>query len=120
LDVVSRPLVGRVAEREAIGRSLGALRERRGGVVGFEGEPGIGKSVLLGELAARAEGTGCTVLRGRASEFEFDLPFAIWTEALDRHLSQAGERRLERLGLEDPTVGVAGARRARGRRRGGR
>ena len=61
-------------------------RALRGGparaVVALEGEPGIGKSRLLAHLAARGRG-GCTVLEARASEFEADLPYALWTEALD-------------------------------------
>jgi DNA-binding CsgD family transcriptional regulator/tetratricopeptide (TPR) repeat protein len=102
----SPPLVGRACERMAIATALHALREGRGGIVAIEGEPGIGKSRLLAYLEAAAD--GCTVVAGRASEFEADLPYALWTEALDRHLAEAGERRLSRLGLADPAaLGVA-------------
>jgi ATP/maltotriose-dependent transcriptional regulator MalT len=95
-------LVGRSAEREAIATALAALREGRSGIVAIEGEPGIGKSRLLAHVEATAD--GCTVLAGRASEFEADVPYALWTEALDRHLADAGERRLSRLGLADPAA----------------
>ena len=70
----------------------------------IEGEPGIGKSRLLAYVAEGAASAGCTVLEARASEFEADLPYALFTEALDRHLAEAGERRLTRLGLEDPAA----------------
>jgi ATP/maltotriose-dependent transcriptional regulator MalT len=93
-------LVGRAAEREAISGALRALRAGAGGVVALEGEPGIGKSRLLAHLAAGAE--GCAVLRAAATEFEVDLPYALWTEALDGHLAGLGERRVARLGLKDP------------------
>jgi AAA ATPase domain len=85
-------LVGRSVELEAMASALAA----RSGIVAIEGEPGIGKSRLLAHLEATAD--GCTVLAGRASEFEADVPYALWTEALDRHLADAGERRLSRLG----------------------
>jgi ATP/maltotriose-dependent transcriptional regulator MalT len=94
------PLVGRAAEREAIATAIAAFRARPGGVLAVEGEPGIGKSRLLAHLAAEAEGS--TVLHARASEFEFDLPHALWTEALGGHLAALGERRVARLGLADP------------------
>jgi DNA-binding CsgD family transcriptional regulator len=98
-----RLLVGRARERAAIA----ALVEAPGGVLVVGGEPGIGKSRLLGELGLRAEAAGATVLAARASEFEGDLPYALWTEALDAHLAAAGERRLSRLGLADAEALVA-------------
>jgi predicted ATPase len=98
------PLIGRSAEREAIATAFEGLGGRQGGMVAIEGEPGIGKSRLLAHLEAGAAADGSTVLAGRASEFEVDLPYALWTEALDRHLADAGERRLARLGLADPSA----------------
>ena len=74
--------MGREREREAIAAALAALRAGSGGVLVVEGEPGIGKSRLLAHVAEQAE--GCTVLAARASEYEADLPYALWAEALDR------------------------------------
>jgi DNA-binding CsgD family transcriptional regulator len=102
VSATSPSLVGRAAEREAIAGALQAFRARPGGIVTVEGEPGIGKSALLAHLAAQAAAQGCTVLAARATEFEADLPYALWTEALAAHLAEAGERRLGRLGLADP------------------
>jgi DNA-binding NarL/FixJ family response regulator len=93
---VDQPLIGRAREREAIAAALAA----GSGILALEGEPGIGKSRLLAHLAAEAAGR--TVLGARASEYEADLPYALWTEALDRHLAELGERRVARLGLSDP------------------
>jgi DNA-binding CsgD family transcriptional regulator/tetratricopeptide (TPR) repeat protein len=96
-------LVGRNHEREALDHVLGRLTAGDSGlVVAIEGEPGIGKSRLLAELGERAE--GCLVLGAAASEFEDDLPYTIWTDALDAHLRSLGERRVGRLGLEDPAA----------------
>jgi len=110
------PLVGRAAERAAIAAALRALRGRPGCVVAIEGEPGIGKSRLLGELTASAAAGGCTVLEARASEFEADLPYALFTEALDSHLAALGDRRLAQLGVADADA-LAGVLPALGDRR---
>ena len=80
------PLVGRAEEREAI---AGALRTLEGTVLTLEGEPGIGKSRLLDHLGECAAAEGTIVLGARASESERDLPYALWTEALERHLEEA-------------------------------
>ena len=95
-------LVGRSREREALDHALSRIAD--GPVVTVEGEPGIGKSRLLFELAELAAAAGCRVLGAAASEFEDDLPYAIWTEALDRHLRELGERGISRLGLEGAGV----------------
>jgi DNA-binding NarL/FixJ family response regulator len=62
------------------------LDELSGGVaacLAVEGEPGIGKTAMLSELRRRAESRGFLVLRGSAAEFEQDLPFGVWVDALD-------------------------------------
>ena len=65
-----------------------------GDCVAVEGEPGIGKSRLLGELRARAEAHGDVVLAGAGAEFERDRPYGIWVDALDAYAaSQAIEDR---------------------------
>jgi DNA-binding SARP family transcriptional activator/tetratricopeptide (TPR) repeat protein len=74
-------LVGRDVElREAIA----ALDEARGAtrVVLVEGEPGIGKTRLLEELAAEAAGRGTTVLWGRAYEGGATPAFWPWLPPL--------------------------------------
>jgi predicted ATPase len=97
-------MVGRAGEREAIAGALRGLAEARGAVVAIEGEPGIGKSRLLDHLAVSAGADGATVLGARASEFESDLPYALWTEALDGHLADLGDRRVAQLGLAQPAA----------------
>jgi len=102
-------LVGRVQERGELAAALVSLRSGPGGVLVIEGEPGIGKTRLLLELAHLADGTGCAVLSGRASELERDLPYALWSEAIDPYLAGLGERGVRLLGLLDPQAlaGVA-------------
>ena len=53
----------------------------------MEGEPGIGKTHLLTALRRRAEEEGCLVLAGSATEFECDLPFSVWVDALDAYVA---------------------------------
>lgn len=77
-------LVGRSDELSEIDGVLDRLRRRQPQVgVEIVGEAGVGKSSLLGELEQRAEAFGATVLHGRASQFERDLPFGALLAALD-------------------------------------
>src|SRR3954468_22034880 len=61
------------------------------------GEPGIGKTRLLAELAARADARGLLVLSGSATELERDLPFSVFVDALDEFLRGLEQARLARL-----------------------
>ena len=53
----------------------------------MEGDPGIGKTRLLSELAASAGLRDFTVLDGSASELERDLPFWLFVDALDEYVA---------------------------------
>jgi DNA-binding CsgD family transcriptional regulator len=77
--------VGRELELATIDGALDALAAGTSGCVAVEGEAGIGKTRLLAELRERAERRGCLVLSGAAAEFERDLPFAVWADALDAY-----------------------------------
>jgi DNA-binding CsgD family transcriptional regulator len=100
-------LVGRAAEREAIEQAL----EHGAGIVVIEGEPGIGKSRLLAHLAGRAAELGCRVLEARASEFEADLPYAVFAEALGDAFAEAADRHATHKALRETLAGMAGSRR---------
>src|SRR5215217_7420483 len=63
----------------------GALR-----VALLAGEPGIGKTHLLREMARRAAGEGIAVLRGGASDAEGMPPYLPFLEALGRYIRAAG------------------------------
>ncbi len=92
------PLVGRRDALTALRNALdGSLRD------GFTflalvGEPGAGKTRLLGELATRAAGLGFTPLWGRAAEFEQVMPFSALVDALDDHLEARHQTMAESLG----------------------
>ncbi len=89
--------VGRRQELEAVDATLDSLRGGRARWLVVSGEPGIGKTRLLGQLAERAAERRHTVFVGRGAEMERELPFAIWVDALDDHVATLGERKLEAL-----------------------
>jgi tetratricopeptide (TPR) repeat protein len=90
-------LVGRAAELGVIGTALAELERRSFGALEFRGEPGMGKTRLLSELALRADGLGHIVLSGSAAEFETDLPFWVFVDALDEYLQSVEPRRVDSL-----------------------
>jgi DNA-binding NarL/FixJ family response regulator len=94
------PLAGRVAEVEAIAATLWGVETGGHRVVTISGEAGIGKSRLLDELATRAEAVGMAVHRGRASEFERDVPFAVFSDALGDAFARQADRLRRALGDE--------------------
>ncbi|TDW81606.1 transcriptional regulator [Kribbella pratensis] len=105
------PLVGRVAELAALERLL----DEAGAAPQFAvltGEPGIGKTRLASEIAARARSRGFAVLTGRCSEDEGAPPLWPWIGVLRAladtvDLPDAVRRQLAELtGLLEP--GVAG------------
>ncbi len=69
-----------------------------GGIVEVAGEPGIGKSRLLGEAGARATARGHVVLGGRAADLAHELPFGLFVDALDPYLASLDPQVLFRLG----------------------
>jgi DNA-binding CsgD family transcriptional regulator len=79
----STKLVGRAREVDELARALERVSSGSPYVVEIVGEPGVGKSTLLAELARRADERGCLVLDGRAAEFERDIPFGLIVDALN-------------------------------------
>ncbi|MFE1381514.1 AAA family ATPase [Streptomyces sp. NPDC058740] len=78
------PFAGRQAELARLEELLDLSRHGRSEgprAVDITGEPGMGKSRLLTELAARARRAGVTVLHGRASTGERPAPFAMFADA---------------------------------------
>ena len=96
-------LVGRVRELDAVEEALARLAEGEPWMIERVGEPGIGKSSLLSELAVRAAGRDCLVLGGRAAEFERDVPFGMIVDALNDYLGSLQPSFLR--GLDERTLG---------------
>ncbi|HEX5980371.1 MAG TPA: BREX system ATP-binding domain-containing protein [Thermoleophilaceae bacterium] len=80
-------LVGRDAELEQLEAALDTLDDGGPAYVTVEGEPGIGKTRLLDELRARAQARGHVVLSGASAEFEREMPFGVWVDALDAYVA---------------------------------
>jgi DNA-binding CsgD family transcriptional regulator len=90
-------LVGRGEEIGSLERTLDELDRGHPGAIELAGEPGIGKTRLLRELAARAEARGHLVLSGTASELERDLPFSVFVDALDEYVESLDAKQLATL-----------------------
>src|SRR4051812_13114238 len=89
--------VGRAAELGVIERALDGLDAGQTTALAVVGEPGIGKTRLLAELAARADRRGHAALTGAASELERDVPFWVFVDALEEYLDGLEPRRLASL-----------------------
>jgi DNA-binding CsgD family transcriptional regulator/tetratricopeptide (TPR) repeat protein len=91
--------VGRAEELGLFDQVLADVDQGRAAAIELKGEPGIGKTRLLSEFAARADAHGRLVLSGSASELERDLPFSAFIDALDDYLRGLDPSRL--AGLDD-------------------
>ena len=78
-------LAGRAREVAELDHALDRAASGTQSAIALVGEPGIGKSRLLGELTKRALDRGFLVLDGRAAEFELDIPFGVILDALNDH-----------------------------------
>src|SRR3954454_19704551 len=90
-------LVGRASQLGSVDRLLSQVGGGRSASLELVGEPGIGKTRLLAELAGRADGRGYLVLSGRAGELELDLPFWVFVDALDEYVHGLDPQRLDSL-----------------------
>ena len=74
--------VGRERELTELGGALDAAAAGRGALFLLVGEPGIGKTRLAGELAARAAESGISALWGRCWEAEARPPYWPWIQII--------------------------------------
>jgi DNA-binding CsgD family transcriptional regulator len=79
----SGQVVGRARELAEFDQTLDRVASGTPWAIELVGEPGIGKSRLLAELRGRARAHGFAVLDGRAAEFEHDIPFGVFLDALN-------------------------------------
>ncbi len=88
---MTTPFVGRAGELAALTADLDAAVGGRGGVVLVAGEPGIGKTRLAEELAARASGRGAVVLWGRCWEGAGAPAFWPWVQVIRGYVQAQAE-----------------------------
>jgi DNA-binding CsgD family transcriptional regulator len=88
---VTTPFVGRAGELAALTADLDAAVGGHGGVVLVAGEPGIGKTRLAEELAARATVRGAVVLWGRCWEGAGAPAFWPWVQVIRGYLQGQAE-----------------------------
>ena len=115
IGIPLRPsLVGRDAEVAALDEQLALARSGAFRVVLVTGEPGIGKSRLVNELAERHRDSA-VVVGSRAFELGMTYSLALWVEAFERMLGSAPAaevRRLSGSSLHDLALVLPSARRA--------
>jgi DNA-binding SARP family transcriptional activator len=91
--------VGRTAELDELSEGLADAVTGRGRLFLLSGEPGIGKSRLMDELAAGARGSGVRVVVGRCWEGGGAPAFWPWAQALRGLVRETGAPELrEQLG----------------------
>jgi len=66
-------------------------------VVTIVGEPGIGKSALLGALSTLADDAGVRLLQARAADHERDVPFGLFADMLGDVVAGMSARRRDEL-----------------------
>jgi predicted ATPase len=83
-------LVGREAEFETLRLWQESIQQGRGQTIMIAGDPGVGKTLLAGEVLCASIATGMSTLLGAAHEQEGQLPYQPFVEAFDQFLSEQG------------------------------
>jgi DNA-binding CsgD family transcriptional regulator len=94
------PLVGRDSERDALDQALHDLTGGSARLVEIAGEPGIGKTRMLAELAALAQSRCLRVLSGGALCPPPNQPLGALVHALDDYLTVTGDELLEEVAVQ--------------------
>jgi len=100
-------LVGRRRESSLIWSQYEAAKDGNGSVALLVGEPGIGKTRLLDEFAARATEDGAIVLRGGASEADGMPPYLPFLEAIGKYIRTTPQDRLREQTAHAPHMLVS-------------
>jgi adenylate cyclase len=90
-------IVGRESERRQL---QDALQSYHGGTIIVQGEPGIGKSVLLDDLAEFARTHGFRILRGFATSIEKLTPYFAWRDVIHELLGGDSPESATRIAQE--------------------
>ena len=97
---------GRPAEWQLVRELLRRAQRGLGGVLLVDGEPGMGKSMLLREAAREATGQGFSLAVGRGDRLGRHVPFFTLLAALQQPLGSGGAG--DRPGPPDITAGRIG------------
>ena len=81
------PFVERDAERASLRRLVEGALAGHGGLGLIAGEPGVGKSRLVGEIADEAEAHGMRVLTGHCVEMSGAPPYLPYVEMIEQAIS---------------------------------
>lgn len=98
--MLTNTFVGRGPELQELDAALDLLAAGEAGAIQILGAAGMGKTRLLGELAARADGRGHIVLTGTGADLDRDLAFWVFVDALDEYIESVEPRRLANLDEE--------------------
>ncbi len=90
------PFLGRAEQTATLLDAWRAVASGERGLVFVSGEPGIGKTRLVAEVAAVAHAEGGQVLWGRCDD-ELSIPFQPFVEALAGYIDAVSAEDLERL-----------------------
>lgn len=100
------PFIGRDPERAILRDLMARTLSGRGGLAMIGGEPGVGKTRLVEQIAAEAQ-RRFRVLVGNCDEREGDLPYRPWLEILEAAIGAAPHGELSReLGDEAPELAL--------------
>jgi DNA-binding SARP family transcriptional activator len=84
MDMAGIPFVGREENLKKIEELLESVKSGQSASLAVGGDPGIGKTHLLQEVARRAGEQGFRVLRGGCADAAYTVPYLPFIEALDR------------------------------------
>ena len=101
----SEVLVEREGELEATAAALDGIAAGAGTVVSVEGPAGIGKSVLIAEIAGLAADRGFAVHSARGSELEIDFGFGVVRQLFEGVVAEAGADAVF-AGAAEPAAGL--------------
>src|SRR5262249_14952330 len=78
-----------IEREDQLGVATGLLERSEGSVLVVDGVAGVGKTRLVGEIAARARARGMEVLSARSGELERDVTYGVVRQLFERRLHEA-------------------------------
>ncbi|WP_326765483.1 AAA family ATPase [Streptomyces sp. NBC_01591] len=97
-------LLEREREVEQIELALADASAGRGRVVVIEGDPGVGRSLLLNAVRKKAQGAGMRVLSARGSAAEHDVPYGVCLQLFEELFENEEREGGERAATENSTA----------------